>query len=281
LPYSGIVAIKDAKPANLAAGQFYGAVPEKRMVASSILTEIVHHDRFNLPEHSHELAYFTLVLGGSYIESFGRRTDEHAPMTLLWHRAGIFHKDRIGENGARCFTVEIQESGMETFEQFTKVPLDFTEIGTPLVWTAARLFSEFKGWGDCSELIAEGLTFEMLGLAARRASVIERRPPKWLSSIVERLDAEFNEPVSTSELAEDAGVHPVHLASVFRKFHGETIGEHVQRRRVRHASELLGVREMPLADIAYACGFSDQSHFTRIFKRCVGMTPGAFRTSLS
>lgn len=275
------MAIKEAIPANLAAGQFYGAVPEKRVVASSILTEIIHHDRFNLPEHSHELAYFTLVLGGSYIESFGRKTDEHAPMTLLWHRAGIFHKDRIGESGARCFTIEIQKSGMDSLEQLTKVPLDFAEIGTPLVWTAARLFSEFKYWGDCSELIVEGLTLEMLGHAARRSSRIERRPPKWLGTIVERLEADFSERVSTSELAEDAGVHPVHLASVFRKFHGETIGEHVQRRRVRHASKLLGLPEMPLADIAYACGFSDQSHFTRIFKRCVGMTPGAFRTSLS
>jgi AraC family transcriptional regulator len=272
----------DRKPSNLGAGEFYGKVPEKRALPSSILCEVVHPEAFDVPEHSHELAYFTLVLGGAYSEKFGPHVQDHDPMSLLWHRAGISHKDRIGDCGARCFTIEIKRAGIETLQQYSPIPLDFTETGTHVVWLAARLFREFKNWTSCSELIAEGLTLEMLGNAARRTSLKEDKlPPTWLPGIVNRLRAEFKMNHSTSRLAEEASIHPVHLATVFRRFHGQTIGEYTQRLRVSHASRLLIEGKHELIEIAYESGFSDQSHFNRLFKRYTGITPAEFRRSLS
>lgn len=269
-------------PANLGAGEFYGQVPEKRAIGSSILCEVVHARAFDVPEHSHELAYFTLVLGGAYTERFGRDVRDHDPMSVLWHRAGISHKDRVGECGARCFTVEIKPQAVENLAQYSAVPIDFSETGTPLVWLAARLFREFKRWGLGSDLIAEGLTLEMLGQAARRGIVVDKRPPDWLRRVVERIRAEFTSSHSTSRLAQEAGIHPVHLATVFRKFHGRTIGEYTQQLRVSHASQLMVAnRRLELAEIAHASGFSDQSHFNRLFKRHTGMTPTEFRRSLA
>ena len=270
-----------AKPANLKAGQFYGAVPVKRATASSILCEVVHSTSFEVPEHSHELAYFTLVLGGAYTERFGSDVRDHDPMSVLWHRAGISHKDRIGACGARCFTIEIKREGIETLAQYAPVPVDFAQTGTPVVWLAARLFREFKNWGPLSGLVAEGLTLEMLGQAARTGSFPEKHPPRWLSQVVDRLNDDFGSNHSTSRLAEEAGIHPVHLASVFRRFHGQTIGEYTQRLRVSHASRLLIETRRELVEIAYESGFSDQSHFNRLFKRHTGMTPAEFRRSMS
>lgn len=274
------MSVAQLKPANLSAGHFYGNVPQKRSLPSAILSEVVHREALDLPEHSHELAYFTLVLGGTYFEKFGTRSSDHHPMTIIWHRAGISHKDRIGVEGARCFTVEVPRQRMEDLRGFSTVPLDFHEHAGPLAWLGARLFREFKDWDTGSELVAEGLTLEMLGHAARSGYPPERRPPKWLSAIGDRLNDRFLENISTCELADEAGVHPVHLASVFRRFYGQTIGEYVRQRRVAHASRLLlGGRSF--AEIAYESGFADQSHFNRLFKRHTGMTPGAFRRSLS
>ncbi|HWM88665.1 MAG TPA: helix-turn-helix transcriptional regulator, partial [Kofleriaceae bacterium] len=81
----------------------------------------------------------------------------------------------------------------------------------------------------------------------------------------------------TSALAREAGVHPVHLASVFRRFHRQTIGEYLRALRVRQAAELLTRGDTPLAQVAAMLGFADQAHFTRIFGDVVGMTPSAFR----
>lgn len=265
---------------NLKAGEFYGKVSNKRKVSSVSLSELVHRNAVDLPAHSHELAFFTLLLDGSYAETYGRKSFSYRPLTVWWHPSGVFHKDAVGREGGRFFTVEIEPKGLENLAQVAKIPGDFFEKNTSLVWLACRLFHEFKNWQSCSELVAEGITLEMLAHSARKTVVTEKRFPLWLARVVEKLNDEFTENLSTGELAAQANVHPVHLAAVFRQFYGETMGEHVQKLRVARASEMLLDKKIPLAEIAYATGFADQSHFTRIFKRCVGITPGAFRHSL-
>jgi AraC family transcriptional regulator len=120
----------------------------------------------------------------------------------------------------------------------------------------------------------------MLAHSARKKIGFEKRPPKWLNVIVEKLNDEFIETPPTEELARLADVHPVHLAAVFRKFHDQTIGEYIQNLRIEFATKLLLNKEIPLSEIALSAGFSDQSHFTRMFKRFTGTTPGEFRKTI-
>jgi AraC family transcriptional regulator len=265
---------------NLKAGEFFGQVPNKRNLAGLTLTEVLHVRQISVPKHSHELAHFQLLLDGSYLENCGGKSVASRPMTISWHRPGIIHKDEIGVKGGRFFMIELPPRAIEQMRQFGKLPEDFYARHSPLVWLACRLYHEFKNWQLCSDLVAEGISLEMLAYSARKGFSIEKQPPLWLKRIVEKLNEEYTENFSTEELATQANVHPVHLAAVFRQFQGETMGEYVQKLRIAHASRLLLDKEIPLAEIAYAAGFSDQSHFTRIFKRFVGVTPGAFRNSL-
>lgn len=265
---------------NLKAGEFYGSISSKRAVSSSIISEIVHTERKSLPAHSHELAFFSLLIGGSYSESYRRKSYTYQPLTVWWHPAEVLHKDEVGYKGGRFFNIEIQPKGLEILQDYARIPDDFYEKNTSLVWLACRLFHEFKNWQICSELIAEGITLEMLAHSAQKTNSAEKHPPFWLKRVIEKLNQEFTENLSTAELAIEANVHPVHLAAVFRQFYRETMGEYVQKLRVSQASEMLLNKEIPLSEIAFSTGFADQSHFTRIFKRFVGITPGAFRKSL-
>jgi AraC family transcriptional regulator len=79
-------------------------------------------------------------------------------------------------------------------------------------------------------------------------------------------------------IAAAAGIHPVHLARVFRRHCGYTLGDYVRKLRVDFAARQLLATDEPLAGIAFAAGFSDQSHFTKVFKRQTGMTPADFRS---
>ncbi len=265
---------------NLKAGEFYGTVSKKRAVSSSIITEIVHASGKSLPQHSHELAFFSLLLDGSYSESYGRKSFTYRPLTVWWHPSDISHKDEIGKTGGRFFSIEIQPKGLKTLREYAKIPEDFHEKSTSLVWLACRLYHEFKNWQTCSELVAEGLTLEMLAHSARKKTAAEKTPPKWLNLVIEKLNDEFLETPSTEKLASEARVHPVHLAAVFRKFQNQTIGEYIQNLRIKHASHLLLNNKLSLCDVALSSGFSDQSHFTRIFKRLTGTTPGNFRQTI-
>jgi AraC family transcriptional regulator len=71
-------------------------------------------------------------------------------------------------------------------------------------------------------------------------------------------------------------MHPVSLARAFRRAHGCSITWYRRRSRVRRAADLL-TTAMPLADVAMESGFTDQSHFCRVFKVETGLTPSVYR----
>jgi len=265
---------------NLRAGEFFGDVPRKLATTLTVMTEVVHACRRSVPRHSHELGHFQLLLSGSYRETIGERTTAPAPMTIAWHRPGLTHRDEIGNGGSRFFMVELKPTAVTRFEEFARLPADFHIRGNELVRLAGRLYSEFQNWDACSELIAEGVSLEMLAFLARTSIGYEKRPPLWLRRVVDRLNSDYLTNPSSEELAATAGVHPVHLAAMFRQFFHQTIGEYVQALRVQHATRLLGDHDLSLADIAIASGFSDQSHLTRTFKRRIGTTPGVYRDTL-
>lgn len=109
----------------------------------------------------------------------------------------------------------------------------------------------------------------------------DHRFPQWLERVRNILEQRFAEPFKLSEIAAEAGVHPVHLAREFRKHYGSSVGEYLRRVRIEYACrELLG-SNAAVTNIAFAAGFADQSHFSRTFKRLCGTTPGKYRASLN
>lgn len=264
----------------LKGGEFYGRVARQREVSSSILSEVIHGELL-IPKHFHANPYFSLVLKGGYSEKLGNKTHIHKPMSIIWRREGVLHKeDRIGASGAHFFTVEVPPKHLTNLGQIASIPEDFCERNSTLVQLTCRLYHEFKNWQVCSELVAEGIILEMLAFAVRKDIYPEKHPPVWLLRMVEKLNDEFMENISNEELAREARVHPVHMAAVFRQFYHKTVSEYVQNLRVHHAARLLSTRKLSLAEIGSLTGFADQSHFTRVFKRIIGVAPGAFRKSL-
>jgi AraC family transcriptional regulator len=79
------------------------------------------------------------------------------------------------------------------------------------------------------------------------------------------------------DIAHDAGVHPVHLARQFRRYFGCAPADYVRQRRVELAALLVRTTPRPLAEIAYACGFVDQSHLNRAFVKTFATSPAAYR----
>jgi len=106
-----------------------------------------------------------------------------------------------------------------------------------------------------------------------------RRFPQWLEKVRNILEQRFAEPFKLSEIAAEAGVHPVHLAREFRKHYGTSVGEYLRRVRIEYACRELMGSNAAVTNIAFAAGFADQSHFSRTFKRLCGTTPGRYRAS--
>lgn len=267
---------KKSYKSQLEAGEFFGEVPKRKCLPSVTLTEVVHDQRFAAPYHVHERAFFQFLVTGCYQEKLGSKTAFLDRMSVIWHPPGRGHSDEIGPSGCKFLMIELRPALARHLEDVGKFPDDLGETKGPLAWLAFRQYKEFCNWGAGSTLISEGLVLEMVGHLMKVRATSERQPPTWLVRIVEKLNDEFTTNFSTKDLAAEVNVHQVHLAAVFRKHYHQTIGEYLQGLRVAYASKLLLDGKLSLVQIANLAGFSDQSHFNRIFKRVIGTTPRDF-----
>ncbi|HZS47295.1 MAG TPA: helix-turn-helix transcriptional regulator [Blastocatellia bacterium] len=264
----------------LGEGQYIGKVVGSRRCCDLFLAEVQHTCAKKNCEHSHELAFFSVLLDGSYTERQGNKLIDYKQLGVVYRQPWLVHSDQIGNAGVRLFNVELKQSWMERANQYGRIrDLSPNPHRGELAWLAARLYREFRDQDLCSSLAIEGLVLEMLSVLFRGSSTTDKQVPIWLSKVNDILHAEFRDNISASRIAEEVGVHPFYLSKMFRKFNNQTIAEYVQNLRVEYASREMLKPDADLATVALSSGFADQSHLTRIFKRVTGMTPGAFRAT--
>jgi AraC family transcriptional regulator len=262
----------------LRGGEFFSKVVKQDRRQDVVLSELWQPLGGTLPRHEHEVAYVTLVLEGNYAETGPRGWTELAPFTAIFNPSGVAHASQVGVSGTRLFTIECWPRLLEGLD----LRLPGHPVADPgsggMLWTGLSLFSAFT-FGTAEPLVLESHLAEMLGALAGTTVVATGVPP-WFRRVKDRVHAEFREPIRVRDLATDAGIHPVHLARVFRAQERQSLGGYVQRLRIRAACELLRSQDTPLAMVAAECGFADQSHLTRTFRRIVGATPARFRRAL-
>jgi AraC family transcriptional regulator len=91
------------------------------------------------------------------------------------------------------------------------------------------------------------------------------------------IDQHASEAISLGTVASAIGVHRATLAAAFRRFRKISVGESIRNRRVKHVMRELANSKKPLCEIATTCGFHDQAHMGRVFRKAVGVSPGAYR----
>jgi AraC family transcriptional regulator len=252
---------------------------KRHEVAGFVLTETRYPASISVPRHSHEHGYICLVRQGGYIETYGKKTRACGPSTLAFHPPGEIHSEHFHNREALSFNIEISPRWLARVREYSGVldcPTDFQ--GGPLARLALRLYKEFDRMDDVSPLAIEGLALEMMAEAARAGRVADRKPPRWLAQARDLLHARFNESLALKEIARSAGVHPVYLASAFRRFYGCTVGEYVRRLRVEYACREITTTDAALVDVAFAAGFASQSHLCNAFKSFTGLTPTEYRS---
>jgi AraC family transcriptional regulator len=250
--------------------------------AGAVLSELAHRSSRVVPEHQHEAPYFCLLVRGSYLEETAGRMFEYRPFSVGFNSPDSSHRGRIGQDGALLFSIELKSGWLDGIRSSLVSSLDLAPrlLAGDLCQLTARLYGLHAEGALDSETVESGL-WELVGCLEREQCLADRGTPRWFSDCIDLLHAEFAMPLSIRAVAPVLGVHPVHLSREFRRRFGQTVGEYVHKLRVRAACAALQDSDRPLADIAYATGFSDQSHFCRVFKSLLGSSPGQFRRLLT
>jgi AraC family transcriptional regulator len=134
-----------------------------------------------------------------------------------------------------------------------------------------RGFDRTDPW--VSDIAAEVLAVLIDDPSTRRLD----RAPRWLMSAREELRGDFINGVRVTRIAQSVGVNRVTLSRGFRLYFGCTPSDYVRRLRIEKAVALIA-RGENAATVAVAVGCADQSHFARLLRDDVGITPRQIRT---
>jgi AraC-like DNA-binding protein len=189
--------------------------------------------------------------------------DPRAPWTLLWFRfdgpnPAALREKLFGDGVPRVMMVE----------------------GAILVAWFDRLFSAMRGRDlgldlRLNHLIGEFLTIVDHALAGPATPGV----PGALAAILAAMRADLRRPWSARELCALTNLSPSQTRRLFRKHLRASPRQWLTRERLMYAQSLIIQNEAPLAGIAETCGFCDVYHFSREFKRSVGISPAAWRRS--
>ncbi len=254
-----------------------GIVLERKRIGSFVF---VHHDYPELAErasHSHPWLHLTIVRQGFYSRTLGSRSADYKAGSLTLLRTNDSHADSYAA-GSKCLHVVIPS---DVEQRLTR---DFSARGAAgeipsgvSARSSVALQREFRNPDSASPMIVETL---LLDLISRHLNVVRERcsaRPRWLGLLLDYLDDTFEQEWSLHNLAAEMGVHPVYLCRTFSEHFGFTLGEYIRKLRMLRGWQLLTIGDGTLAEVALQSGFADQSHFTRLFKKQFGLTPGEYR----
>ncbi len=103
---------------------------------------------------------------------------------------------------------------------------------------------------------------------------------KMVAMVKDFVEAHLDQDLSLTDLASVAELSPSYFLRTFKQATGQTPHRYVMESRVQRARERLERTDHPLANIAYDCGFSSQSHMTDVFRSYLKMSPGRYRRSI-
>lgn len=149
------------------------------------------------------------------------------------------------------------------------------------VYDALYSWAKFLRHEKHTQSPAEQLLLDVFHRLMETKTGAGKRIPAWAKDLKEIIQDQIDTNLTLKEISKGLDLNPAYLSREFSKyFENLSFGEYLRKLRIEKALDLLNDPKYSLTDIAYLTGFSDQSHFTRIFKKHAGQNPSTYRKKL-
>jgi AraC family transcriptional regulator len=249
-----------------------------------------------IPDHEHPTHLLSLLLRTPVEAEWttGGRTQRalNAPGTIYLLPKGT--RDRLAWKARSDRVLVTLEPRLLTGALEQTAHLDDLELQTHwqledrhLLSLIQALRADVEDGCPAGRLFGESLGTALAVYLARRYASVRTRPtargglPGYrLQRVRDYVASNLDKDLRLAELAALSGTSPHHFAELFRQSTRMSPHRFVLVRRIERSKELLRSQAFSVLDVALQTGFSNQSHFTKVFRRLTGITPSAFRAEL-
>ena len=265
----------------LQTGEFYGETNQTIHLNGITLTDTEYTlDRVDW--HYHENAYFTFILQGNVIEGNKKEVYNCSAGSLLFHNWQEPHYNIKPEGYTRGFQIELKNTWFDNLDfNIDKLQGSIKISNVDIKFFLYKIFKETKIEDDTTTLSIQSLILQTLTEMFHNRHTEFDKNPIWVNKIKEILHYEFSDKLTLEYLSKTLDIHPVHLSRDFSKYFNCNLGDYLRKLKIEKSYTLLSSKQLSLTEIAYQCGFSDQSHFNRSFKSISGISPNHFRKIIS
>jgi len=262
-------------------GHFYGHTNSLLALDNLTFTET----EYTIPKvdwHFHETPYFTFILDGGLMEGNRKEKYECVAGDLLFHNWQDAHYNIASAKRSRGFHVEFDNRWLESFD----VSLDDVEGSMRVLHPKVKclfyqLYAEWKETVSFSDPDKQATVLEILLSLKKAASIESVYTPSWVKKVRDYMNDMSHEKLRLADVAAAAEIHPVHLCRNFRRYFQTGFNDYLRYTKIEKALSLLGTGQYSMTEIAFECGFADQSHFNRSFKKLMAVNPRAYKVGKS
>ena len=255
-------------------GCYVGTKVKEHAFGSIITTETTFPESFASDWHFHQNPHYSHILSGGSKEIREGEIQVQTQGDGLYYFPGIPHQNIQYLAGTRIFNLEMDKDFFIKHElmipaeaQMFSDRLKANTTGLLAILKEHRLDEQHSG------LAIEHLCVKLVAAASEHI----KHYPEWTRKIVDVLNYNLNANLSLVQLAHAVQIHPVTLSKYFSKYFNCTLGEYIRKLKVDKALKMIRTGNFTLTEITYACGFADQSHFTKSFLLFTGMLPKYYR----
>ena len=246
-----------------------------------------------IPDHEHPTHFLNLLTAGQirarWTTEGCTRIADHGPGILYLLPAGS--RDRMSWSGPTSrivLTIEPRSLAkiLDETAHLADVELrpSWTFQDRHIIAILRALHADLEDGSPAGPLYGQSLGVALAHYLIRRYAVRTRREPNYrngmpavrLNRVMDFMRQNYSKQTRLMELANLAGMSPHYFCELFRKSTGISPYQYSLRCRIDHAKNLLRSRQFTVGQVAEATGFVAQSHFTKVFRRLVGVTPMQF-----
>ncbi len=256
-------------------GEYTGEIIQSHHIDNSIITNTVYTSKKNNPNwHYHENLHICFVYEGGKAETKHQTIYSKKEGSVFFYHAEELHRWISPTPTSRSANIEIEHSFLKKYdltEQNIKEAIN-TNVNTKAL--ILRMQKELLCLDGIDHLQLQHLLLELVSHQKQKTYI---HSPRWVILLNELLHEKWNEPIALEEISKHVGAHPVTISKNFRKYFHCTLGEYKRKLKIERTIDLIKYTSLSLSEIAFYCGFTDQSHFTRNFKQHTGFLPRDYR----